>query len=90
LDLKFFQTTGVQALGMTQLATACALISKQFVGQEEFLVFKYFAGETEVTNGNGIILAKIGKRLFSQEVWAVYGVEEDKFCYYTFLLPSEY
>jgi hypothetical protein len=88
-SLRFYQTPGVQALQIIHFDIAASLTANHFVGKEDFLVFKYLEGRTVITDGNNAILATIDQRLFSHEVWAVYGEESD-FCYYTFMIPSEY
>jgi hypothetical protein len=87
--LRFFQTPGIQALQSLHLGVAVSLIANNFVGKEDFIVFKWIEGRTVITNGNEVILATVDQRLFSQDVWAVCG-EEEGFQYYTFMLPSEY
>jgi hypothetical protein len=88
-SLRFYQTPGVQALQIVHLNVAASLIANHFAGKEDFLVFKYMEGKTVITDGNDVILANFDQRLFSHDVWAVYGEELD-FCYYTFMTPSEY
>lgn len=62
----------MQPLNSVYLDVAISLIVKQFVGKEEFLVFKYTDGKTNITNGNDITLATVKEKLFSQVVWAIY------------------
>jgi hypothetical protein len=88
-SLRFYQTPGVQALQIVHLDVAASLIVNHFAEKEDFIVFKYLEGRTIITDGNDSILATIDQRLFSHDVWAVYG-EEVEFSYYTFMTPSEY
>ncbi|MEC1722528.1 hypothetical protein [Schinkia azotoformans] len=89
-SLRFYQTPGVQALQIGNMNVAASLIiNYNFARKEEFIVFKYMEGQTVITDGNDVSLATVDQRLFSHEVWAIYGEELD-FCYYTFLTPSEY
>jgi len=88
-SLRFYQTPGVQTLQIVHLDVAASLIVNRFAEKEDFIVFKYLDGRTIITDGNDVILATIDQRLFSHEVWAVYG-EEIEFSYYIFMTPSEY
>ncbi|MFG6497278.1 hypothetical protein P8610_18085 [Fictibacillus sp. UD] len=87
--IRFCQTPGIQALKNAHLDIAASIIIQHFAGKESFLVFSYLEGKTYITDGNNITLATFAHRLFSQDVWAVYG-EEGEIKYYTFLIPSEY
>ncbi|ASS98387.1 MULTISPECIES: hypothetical protein [Anoxybacillaceae] len=88
--VKIFQTVGIKELGCYDWDLVISLVIRNFMGREDFLVFKRTEGDlTIVEDGNGRLLMVIEKVLFDEVVWAVYE-EQDGMKYYTFMLPSEY
>lgn len=89
MRLMKVMTVGVKRIGCSDWGLVISIINRLFEDNEHFIVFRKADGKTIVTDGNENRLVTVDKPLFSETVWAVYGVD-GKVQYYTFMLPDEY
>lgn len=83
-------TNGVKEIGCSDWRLVIDLIRIHFLNREDFLSIKNVNGNTVITDGNdGHLLSIDNLKLFTEDVWVVYG-DDGKTQYYTFMLPSEY